>query len=119
MNVSDDQKVELGKIVADLKTYLHDVENHISNDRINSIDFNLLKDKTQKLLHLCEPAEGENPVRTSTSVPKADPRIQEPREPADAVRTDQTPVPVADQHGKVANPAKVDHTSKGDTGRKK
>lgn len=52
--MTQDKKVELGKAVADLKAFLHDAENLISNDEVDSVDFNLLVQKTRKLTDLCE-----------------------------------------------------------------
>lgn len=44
---SDEQQAELGKKVASLKTYLHDVENHISNRALDQVDW----EATRKQVH--------------------------------------------------------------------
>lgn len=50
--MTQDKRVELGKAVADLKTFLHDAENKITNDE--AVDLNLMMQKTKKLNDLCD-----------------------------------------------------------------
>lgn len=53
MEFTTEHKYKLGSAVADLKTYLHDVENCISEHRMQYIDFDLLQSKLKDVLNLC------------------------------------------------------------------
>lgn len=66
MEFTTEQKNKLGSAVADLKTYLHDVENCISEHRMQHIDFEKLNNLLKDVLCLCSHTE----THTSDSLTK-------------------------------------------------
>lgn len=48
-SLTDKQKAELGSLVAELKTLLHDTENKITNNQLASVDWRSLLTKVKNL----------------------------------------------------------------------
>jgi hypothetical protein len=54
VQLTAEQKVEFGKAVAELKTYLHEVETCVSDDKCETVCCDTLSEKLHKVLCFCD-----------------------------------------------------------------